>query len=78
MQEVIGWNDTNRAEAEALIRGRLLAISPKEEQKYLFSIPWKAILTTNYDRLPDIIGSTLDGSRQIIPVADSEMEINQL
>jgi hypothetical protein len=78
MQEVIGWNDDNRAEAEALIRKRLAAISPKEDQKYLFSIPWKAILTTNYDQLPDIIGSTLDGSRQVIPIADPEREVNQL
>lgn len=78
MQEVIGWDDANRAQAEALIRDRLAAISPKDDQKYLFSIPWKAIFTTNYDQLPDIIGSTLDGSRQIIPVADPEKEVNQL
>jgi len=78
MQEVIGWNDTNRAEAEDLIRKRLAATSPKGDQKYLFSIPWKAILTTNYDHLPDIIGATLDGSRQVIPIADPEGEVNQL
>lgn len=77
MQMVIGYNNSNRAEIETLIRKRLASVSPKDQQKYLFSIPWKAILTTNYDHLPDIIDTTIDGSRQIIPIADPDREVNQ-
>ncbi|MHA1409504.1 MAG: SIR2 family protein [Candidatus Odinarchaeia archaeon] len=72
MQEIIGFNNVNRAEVESFIKERLAAISPNEDVKYLFSLPWKAILTTNYDQLPNHINTTLDESRIILTTSDKE------
>ena len=77
MQSIIGYNDENRREVETIVNNRLSSISPKNRHKYLFSIPWKAVMTTNYDRLPDIIGESIDGNRQIIPVTNTKNEVNQ-
>ncbi|MCL5877549.1 MAG: SIR2 family protein [Candidatus Bathyarchaeota archaeon] len=77
MQSIIGYNDDHRKEVESIISKRLASISPTERQKYLFSIPWKAIMTTNYDRLPELVGVSLDGSRQIVSVSDPNAEVNQ-
>jgi hypothetical protein len=70
MDGIISFDDSNRKEIEDFLRTRLAAISPKDNQKYLFSLPWRAALTTNYDHLPDIVGITLDESRQIVPISD--------
>jgi len=77
MQEIIGFDDSNRAEAEDFIRGRLASISPQNDHKYLFSVPWKAILTTNYDHLPESISVSIDGRRQIIAISDPDEQIDQ-
>lgn len=70
MKEIIDFDNSNRKEIETWIRQQLLPISPESEHQYLFSLPWRAILTTNYDRLPDLMLKTLDGRRLIIPVVD--------
>jgi hypothetical protein len=76
LEEIIQFDNSNRAEIEDYIRTRLSAISPQDDQKYLFSIPWRAVLTTNYDHLPDAVNITLDGSRQIIPISDPSEQID--
>lgn len=77
MQEIIGFDNSNRTEVEDFIKSRLAAISPQDDHKYLFSIPWKGVLTTNYDHLPDSIGTTIDECRQIISIADPKDQIDQ-
>ncbi len=77
MQSIIGYNDENRREVEAIVSNRLCSISPKDRHRYLFSLPWKAVITTNYDRLPDIIGVSKDGNRQIMPITNPQKDINQ-
>ena len=77
VQEIVGYDDSNRAEVEDLIRNRLASVSPRDEQKYLFSIPWKAVLTTNYDHLPESVSTSLDGSRQIVSISDPGDQIDQ-
>src|SRR6266699_1093774 len=68
LEEVITPNDSNRAEVEQLVATALAAIAPTGEHRYLFSLPWKAVLTTNYDRIPDLVEKTLDDSRVIVSV----------
>lgn len=70
LQELIGDDDTNRSEIEQFIIERLAVISPNESIKYLFSLPWRVILTTNYDHLPDLIDKTLDNNRIITTISD--------
>jgi tetratricopeptide (TPR) repeat protein len=77
MDEIIGFDNKNRSEVEEFIRDRLAAISPTEDQKYLFSIPWRAVLTTNYDHLPEIISQTIDESRQILPISSPDDQVNR-
>jgi hypothetical protein len=77
MDEIIGYNNENRAQVEEFIRGRLASISPGNDQKYLFSIPWKAVLTTNYDHLPQAVNTTIDERRKIYPVANADEQIDQ-
>lgn len=77
MDEIIGFDDSNRAEIEDFVRTRLTSVSPQEDQRYLLSIPWRAVLTTNYDHLPEAISSTLDERRQIVPIADPKDQIDQ-
>lgn len=77
MDEIIGFDDSNRAEVEDLIRTRLASVSPRADQKYLFSIPWRAVLTTNYDHLPDAVNTTIDERRQIMPIVDPNEQIYQ-
>jgi len=77
MDEIIGFDDSNRAEVEDFIRTRLASISPKDDHRYLFSIPWRAVLTTNYDHLPEAINTTMDERRQIIPISDPREQIDQ-
>ena len=75
MADVIGLDNANRREVEIWVKEEgVPAVSANAEQKYLFSLPWQALLTTNYDELPESVGVTLDGSRTIVPVADPESE----
>lgn len=79
MSEVIDFDNSNRNEIEKYIRNHLSSISPDTEHRYLFSLPWRVVLTTNYDALPDLIPKTLDDQRLIIPVVnpDSDFPIDQ-
>ena len=77
MDEIIGFDDSNRAEVEEFVRTRLASISPQDDHRYLFSIPWRAVLTTNYDHLPEAINTTFDERRQIIAVSDPREQIDQ-
>lgn len=40
-----------RRELYAFLSGRLAELEPDEDVKWLFSLTWKAIFTTNYDRI---------------------------
>jgi tetratricopeptide (TPR) repeat protein len=42
---------TGRIELNEFVRGRLAHLEPDETLKWLFSLTWRAIFTTNYDRL---------------------------
>jgi len=79
MNEIIDFDNSNRNEIEKWIKSQLSSISSEYEHRYLFSLPWRAVLTTNYDRLPDLIPKTLDSRRVIIPVVnpDSDFPIDQ-
>ena len=77
MDEVIGFDNRNRPEIEEFIRDRLAAISPCADQKYLFSIPWRAVMTTNYDHLPEAVGITIDENRHVIPISHPEEQIDR-
>lgn len=73
MNEIIDFDNKNRNEIESLIKKNLLSISPLDTHHYLFSLPWKAIVTTNYDRLPNLILKTMDGRRLVVPVVDPDI-----
>ena len=74
LKEIIDFDNTNRNEIEAAIKQSLSLVSPRDEQKYLFSLPWKAIITTNYDRLPNLIVKTIDSRRLVVPVVNPETD----
>ena len=74
MNEVIEFDNSNRNEIEKSITNQLSSVSPDDEHRYLFSLPWRAILTTNYDRLPNLIQKTLDGRRLVIPVINPDTD----
>lgn len=65
LQEIIGIDSDKRKEVEKFIRKYLSRIEYNKNQKYLLSIPWKSVLTTNYDHVPDMISVSLDGNREI-------------
>src|SRR6059036_3235715 len=65
MDEIIGEDESMRHEADQFVRYSVNHIGVTPEHHYLFSLPWRAVLTTNYDDLPEIIGKTLDGKREI-------------
>lgn len=71
MDGVIPISRSNRKEVEVFVKERLSVVSASDMQKYLFSLPWKALFTTNYDRLPESVGITMDNSRNIAIIADS-------
>lgn len=72
MDKIMKFDDSNRSEIEAFIIDQLASISPEESHRYLFSLPWRAILTTNYDRLPELVLETLDKNRTIISKSDPD------
>ncbi|MFH2110857.1 MAG: SIR2 family protein, partial [Candidatus Bathyarchaeota archaeon] len=65
LEEKIGIDSDRRKEIEKYLKKYLVNLTPNENQKYLFSIPWKAILTTNYDLIPDRILTSNDGKRDV-------------
>lgn len=68
MEKIIKFNNLNRREIESVVVAELGTVSPGLSARYLFSLPWRVIATTNYDTLPDDIVSTLDGNRTVIPI----------
>jgi GTPase SAR1 family protein len=68
MGKIIKFNNLNRREIESIVADELRAVSPSPSAKYLFSLPWRVIATTNYDTLPDDILSSLDGNRTVVPI----------
>lgn len=62
---VILPDDSRRKEVEDYLKYIFSSITPSSDHHYLFSMPWKAVITTNYDRIPDLTPTTLDGSRTI-------------
>jgi hypothetical protein len=74
LQEISEFDYSNRQEIEQFIKDNLASITPHNEHEYLFSLPWRAILTTNYDRIPNLISKTLDDRRYIIPIVDPESQ----
>lgn len=77
MQDIIGYDNSNRAEVEEFIRDRLTSVAYSDDQRYLLSIPWRATLTTNYDDMPESVDMTLDGQRKIFVISDPEKLIEQ-
>lgn len=63
--DIILKEEKERAAVEDFLRALLASITPNVEHRYLFSLPWRAVATTNYDRIPDLIDTTLDGNRTI-------------
>ena len=55
----------SRKEVEKFLKKYLARIEPNDNQKYLLSLPWKAVLTTNYDHVLDLIEVSLDGNREL-------------
>lgn len=74
LEKIIGTNNDVRKEVERVIRNYLITLTPNDNQKYLFSIPWKAVLTTNYDLIPDFIETSIDKNREIIPFLSEKRE----
>jgi len=74
LEDLIGINNDKRKEVETFIKKMLWRLKSNDNQKYLFSIPWKAILTTNYDRIPDDIETSLDKNREIMCVVDENLD----
>jgi hypothetical protein len=68
-------NDDKRAEVEAFLKSVFISLSPKSENRYLVSIPWRTILTTNYDMILDFICNTLDGKRSLQTQTSSEPRV---
>lgn len=76
LEDVIGIDDAGRAPVEIFIRKALALIHPTDFHRYLFSLPWKAVLTTNYDQLPDMMGKTIDGSRTFKTIVRPYDDVN--
>jgi len=74
LEGIIGIDNDKRKEVEKFIKNMLRRLKYTDNQKYVFSIPWKAILTTNYDRIPNTIELTLDGNREIMCIVDKNLD----
>jgi ABC-type dipeptide/oligopeptide/nickel transport system ATPase component len=74
--KLIKKDNSNRREIEDQVKQILSTVSPTDDHKYLFSLPFKAVLTTNYDRIPNMIIKTLDKNRNIICIDDSSKSID--
>jgi hypothetical protein len=70
MDDFIEDDESNRPKVESYLKEKLALISPENSHGYFFSLPWKAMLTTNYDHLPDAVIETLDRNRSIITISD--------
>lgn len=76
LEAVIGEDNERRAGVEQFIRDNLVQIGITDEHRYLFSLPWKGVVTTNYDHIPEGVGMTLDGSRVIKVLATRNPDFN--
>lgn len=74
LEDIIGIDNDARKKVEDVIKKYLVTLTPNENQEYLFSIPWNAVLTTNYDHIPDQIEVTIDRNREIIPIVDKSRD----
>jgi hypothetical protein len=72
-------NDDKRAEVEHFLKSIFISLVPKPENRYLISIPWRAVMTTNYDSILDFICNTMDKNRslQIQYTSDPRIEIRR-
>src|SRR2546427_8553450 len=43
MNDVLKFDDSNRGEVEERVKQQLSPVSPHDEQRYLFSMPWRAL-----------------------------------
>jgi len=76
MDQIVGDSAMKRSQAESGIKDFLIHIGPKPDHRYLFSLPWRAVLTTNYDKLPEAIGNTLDGTRTVKVLVTPNQDTN--
>jgi GTPase SAR1 family protein len=72
-------DEKERPAVEDFLRSLLVSMTPNNENRYLLSLPWKAVVTTNYDRIPDLVDTTLDGNRtlQTIVADDPRVDIRK-
>ena len=77
LDKIIEYNTDTRKDVEDRISKYLQKIEVNSNQRYILSIPWKAVLTTNYDHVPDSVEKSMDGNREIeVIVKLSERGIN--
>jgi hypothetical protein len=74
--KILSPTNAERAAVEEFVRSNLVSITPTDNHRYLFSVPWRVVLTTNYDRIPELIDTTLDGNRTIFTVNGTELGID--
>jgi tetratricopeptide (TPR) repeat protein len=74
--DVILPDDTERAATEEFLRSVLMSVTPNEDHRYLFSLPLRAVITTNYDHIPDLIDTTLDKNRTIITLVGPKPKVD--
>ena len=74
--KIIESNNSNRAVIEDEVRDILSSIATTDIHRYLFSLPVRTVITTNYDRIPELVSTTLDGNRSIITVSDTAIPID--
>jgi GTPase SAR1 family protein len=77
LDQITEFDYSNRQSIEKFIKDNLAAISKQKEHEYLFSLPWRAVLTTNYDLIPDSIQNTMDERRYLVPIVDPDSQIDQ-
>ena len=74
--KIIGRDQDIRKEVENKMSTYLSRIDISDNQKYLLSIPWKIVLTTNYDNVPDVIERSIDGNRELEIIVKSQNTID--
>lgn len=78
MDNLVGDDPLKRSKMERVVKDFLSHIGPTDTHRFLFSLPWRAVLTTNYDKLPEAINTTLDGTRSIKVIVSAEQDTNML
>jgi hypothetical protein len=69
-------DEKERPEVEDFLRSILVSITPNNDNRYLLSLPWKAVITTNYDRIPDLVDTTMDNNRTIQTLVAEDPQVN--